>query len=429
MGHRNSSPGDARRVLVLVFKFPDVIVPGGSVRTEKFLTYLPNRWAPIVLSVRIPEAALHDPIHRAPFVHRTPSHYGVFARAYRTMHLDGPRGLRARAIDFVRRVKNLVLVPDDALLWWPRALPEALRLVRRHRPEIIFATGPPFSVPLLGSLVSRMAGVPLVADFRDDWAGNPSGNKPGITEALTARAIEGHVIRRAVRVVHVTPASVERYRRRYPAQAERMVLIPNGYDEADFAGLTPGKKPAGRLRILHAGSLKEGRSPLPVLEAIRRLEHERPDCRSIRLTQFGTTHREHLEAVEAAGLSDTVTWGEYLPRREVVRRMVGSDALLLIPTRFSPTAVPGKAYEYLRAGRPLLVMAPESAATRLLAGFRGVVVRDPGDVAGIAGTLEAWFDAADPPAPDPQEALAFSRESQAGELADLLDEVAHSPRR
>ena len=57
-----------RTVLVVAFKFPDVILPGGSVRVEKFLRYLPQRWRRVVLSVEVPEEALVEEVHRGPEV-------------------------------------------------------------------------------------------------------------------------------------------------------------------------------------------------------------------------------------------------------------------------------------------------------------------------------------------------------------------------
>ncbi len=412
-----------RRVLVLAFKFPDLIVPGGSVRIEKFLTYLPKRWESHVLSVKMPPESLTEPVHRSATVTRMPSHFALFRKAYRAVHIDSGHRGRAALINIVRRMKNYVLFPDDAVLLWPLGLANALRLIRRHRPDVIFATAPPFSVALLAALAARISRVPFVADFRDDWAGNPPGGRENVVQRLTSYPLEALLVRRAARLIHVTEGSMDRYARRYPDRADRMALIRNGFDEAEFKDIAPPQKPPGRLHILHTGSMKEGRSPVPVLRAMDLLAKQDERFSSIRLAQIGTTHREHRAAAFECGLDGRVSWVDPVPRREVIARMGESDVLLLIPTSFCPTALPGKLYEYLRTRRPMLVITGENESARFLAGVSGVAMHRPDDVAGIAATLQLWFDAKDPPGPDPAFASRYARHVQAEELARLLDEV------
>ena len=52
------------KLLMLAYKFPDLIVPGGSTRVEKLVKYLPRHGVePHVLSVQVPRTALDD-VHR-----------------------------------------------------------------------------------------------------------------------------------------------------------------------------------------------------------------------------------------------------------------------------------------------------------------------------------------------------------------------------
>jgi glycosyltransferase involved in cell wall biosynthesis len=411
-----------RRVLVLAYKFPDLIVPGGSTRVEKFVKYLPRcGWDPIVLSVKAPRDAALEPVHLGPDVVRTPSHYGAFVQAYRTRFLEAEPAWRRRAVEVLRRLKNLFLVPDDAVLWWPRAIPAALRLVRRHTPALLFVSGPPNSGLLLGALLKRLTGVPFVADMRDDWAGNPHMGRRNAPQALLERPLERIALGGADRVLHATPASLDLYRARYPRVDQR--LLPNGYDEEDFSALEPHAPREGRLELLHVGSLRGGRSPEPVFRALKLLADLDPRYERIRIRFVGTVHREHVEAARAAGCNGQVEWTERLPRREVVELMGRSDALLLLPAQDAPTAIPGKAYEYLRAGRPVLSVSDGNEATRFLKSVGGSVTRSPGDVAGVARVLQSWFDAPEANAPDPVAVERFARERLTGELARTFEEV------
>ncbi|MDW7709331.1 MAG: glycosyltransferase [Deferrisomatales bacterium] len=422
-GGRGEETAQALRVLVIAYKFPDVILPGGSTRIEKLLKYLPPPWSPVVLSVQVPDESLVEDVHRGPQVHRTGSHYGAFVRAYRSVNLGRAGVLRRWGIHTVRVLKNLLLVPDDAVLWWPRAYPEALRLAHRYQAQAVLVSGPPFSGLVLGASVGRAARLPFVADLRDDWAGNALAGRRNPVQALTEFPLERWTLRRAARIIHVTEASLDLYRRRYPEIAERMALVRNGYDEEDFAGTSVQPKVPGSLWLLHAGTLKDGRDPSPVFEAMALLARQEPKYRTLRLTQVGATHQEILDRAERLDLAHQTEWIERVPRARVAALLGKADALLLLPTPEAPTAIPGKAYEYLRAGRPLLVVSDENETTQFLRGFSGVAVRSPEDVAGIAGVLSEWFEAAEIPTGDPAAALPYSRRAQAGELAALLDEV------
>jgi glycosyltransferase involved in cell wall biosynthesis len=143
----------------------------------------------------------------------------------------------------------------------------------------------------------------------------------------------------------------------------------------------------------------------------------------ISLSLVGTHHREHVDAAKTVGLNGQVRWIERVPRTDVVARMGACDALVLLPSQDAPTAIPGKAYEYLRAERPVLVVSAPNETTRFLAD-KGPVIRAPDDVAGIAAVLADWFDRADPPAPAAGSVARFARERLAGELGALLGEVA-----
>jgi hypothetical protein len=73
--------------------------------------------------------------------------------------------------------------------------------------------------------------------------------------------------------------------------------------------------------------------------------------------------------------------------------MCSSSALVLLQGgRHTLTQVPSKAFEYLRSGRPLLVLAPaDSATAKVLAGFPGIYQADPEDAQSIAAALGALY--------------------------------------
>jgi len=108
---------------------------------------------------------------------------------------------------------------------------------------------------------------------------------------------------------------------------------------------------------------------------------------------------------------------------------------LLWKPRGIPTMVPGKLYEYLDAGRPLVaLLEPGEEAADLVQRGGGVVVR-PGDRAALAAEIErryaAWREgggAPAAPAPPPAWLAEHTRARLAARLATLLDELVAAPR-
>jgi glycosyltransferase involved in cell wall biosynthesis len=109
--------------------------------------------------------------------------------------------------------------------------------------------------------------------------------------------------------------------------------------------------------------------------------------------------------------------------------MHSADVLLLIAntTPGAEATVPGKLFEYLAAGRPVLAIAPpESSTADVLRQVGGGWLAPAHDPAAIACVLERAFreqQAGGVRPPDPRQVARFDRRLLAGDLARLFDEV------
>jgi glycosyltransferase involved in cell wall biosynthesis len=121
---------------------------------------------------------------------------------------------------------------------------------------------------------------------------------------------------------------------------------------------------------------------------------------------------------------------------EALAAMSSAHALLLVAntTPGAHATVPGKLYEYLAAGRPVLAVAPPDSSTAdVLTQTGGGWLAPAGDPAAIACILRQAFSqhrAAKSVRPDPTAVARFDRRVLAGDLAHLFDHVsANAPRR
>jgi glycosyltransferase involved in cell wall biosynthesis len=174
-------------------------------------------------------------------------------------------------------------------------------------------------------------------------------------------------------------------------------ILPQGFDPADYAGLTapPAEKGAARsrrrkMRITYAGVFWEDRTPEAFLQALHDLFEAKPKLRGrIEAVFIGTFREENRRLVTRLALQDTVNVMGYLPHRECVRELVGSDLLWMIVG--DDVGSPGKVYEYIGARKPILGCAPEGFIRSTIEEAGGTVVA-PGDVAGLKSAIERYFE-------------------------------------
>ncbi len=63
--------------------------------------------------------------------------------------------------------------PDARAPWLPFALEAGAELLAGWRPDLLYASGPPFTTLLAGQELSKSFDLPLVVEFRDRWSEDP----------------------------------------------------------------------------------------------------------------------------------------------------------------------------------------------------------------------------------------------------------------
>ncbi len=415
-----------KRVLIVSYDFPPTGGPGVQ-RVAKFAKYLPRHgWDPVVLTTRrgrpIPKdyALLRELSHVE--IHRTPApHPHRMAAALKRV-----LGIRSNPERFIadlfgarRRPWSPVawIVPDGKLIWMPFGLAWALTRPPAARADIVLSSLPMPSTAILGDRIARAWHVPHVIDYRDPWTGAfymPSRWPPlrrfeaGWERRLVSRAS-------AVVAVPGVPESL-------PEVDVPVTVIDNGYDEADFIGVEP-RRISGGFVIAHLGLLWKERGLDPLVAAFRRLGSARPELlERAHFVQAGRFDAHVARQLDQLAREIGVTRLATLTHREAIACMLGAD-LLYLPTGHDH--VPGKTYEYLRSGRPILGLAArESHLQRLLNETGGGAVIDRDDTAAIARYIEALMDDPNDYRRSKLAAIArYSREALTASLAQVLDGI------
>jgi len=338
-----------------------------------------------------------------------------------------PRGTSYFGGQASKLYQLLFNIPDKQIGWLPAARKRAMQLINEWRPDAIFASAPPFTALLLGYLLSKATGIPLIVEYRDRWSDDPYYPPPWWRGRLE-QWLESKITRHAAAITTVSEPWAETYRARYD---KPVTVIYNGYDPADQpAEITPatvgGWPERGVLRILHAGGIYRGRrDPSPLFAAISKDEELR---RKVRVVFYGIATDYVGSLARDHGVEDIVEVHGRVSHAESLRQQRLSDVLLLMQmdSPLEQGNVPGKFFEYLGARRPILILGWDQGVPATIVKERGAGAATT-DPEAIAAQLRAWIATKERNGqlPDLSEAVCagFTHQEQATKLENFLHEI------
>ncbi len=376
----------AIRLLLIAYAFPPV---GGIMvmRALSLAKYLPACGFQVhVLSAANAAAPLRDPgllahvppsvtLHHA-FTPELPFHFRKRLWNLVSGRGDAPPAQSPSAApqpdSWLANLARRIFSPDPQVAWVPFATWAARRIIRRHRIQAVLVTAPPFSTFLIGnSLKSSLPRIRLISDFRDEWLRFYLTDFDFLRSDFTRRRaeqIEAQTVSLSDLVVAVTESSLHEIRSRYPGQPDaKFALVHNGYDPDALRPLfdnppIPAAGPKSRVVITHLGTAYRTASPLYFLDAIRSLPD---DIRSRLEIRFIGRISETEERLLASSGPNIRVLG-FLPQQQALAWLGRTDYLLLTMT--NEFSLPGKLFEYLASGKPIIALSPENGeVARLIA--------------------------------------------------------------
>jgi glycosyltransferase involved in cell wall biosynthesis len=263
----------------------------------------------------------------------------------------------ARWSDVKRRTRalrnRLGVLGDVRMLLVPSLVRAGAALAARIPFDLLVSNFGPASTLIAGSILARKTGLPWVVDYQDLWSGNYAARRGGRAGRIGA-AVERALTRRAAMVVTLSEGLRKRLQETLGREA---VVIYFGYlDDGDPPA--PRRPAEQSAQLVYAGRVYERlQTAARFFRCAGRALARRPDLAArLRVDFFGPEQAVLQQMADQHGAAAIVHLNGAVAWQDAVAIGRAADALLFFDW-LDPDAegvLPGKLFEYLRSGRPIV---------------------------------------------------------------------------
>ncbi len=393
-----------KRVLIITYYWPP---SGGSgvQRWLKFVKYLvPKGWEPYVCTPENPSFTIHD----QSLAKDVPSGVHVIKRPiwepydlfFSLSKLFGKK--KVVQSDFISTGKKSVFagisswirgnffIPDARIFWVKPTVTFLNDFIQQNEIATIITTGPPHSIHLIGlRLKKKNPSLKWIADFRDPWSEWDLLDTLSLSRWARRkhRKLERQVLQTADRVVTIAPYHVNLFEK---LGGRKVDLVTNGFDEDDFGKVVHSR--TNKFTIRHVGVVDELRDPRPVMEALRQIVAGQSEMKDIISVEFignvNSSFKNHVK--EDQVLNRMVTFIDSIPHSELLKVYGNTDLQLLVLaySAIAPGNLPGKFFEYLASGNPIVAIGPVNGdAAEILNNTHAGEIFERSDIDGIKKSI------------------------------------------
>lgn len=256
-------------------------------------------------------------------------------------------------------------------------------------PAAVIATGPSFAAFVAGQLLARHFRSRLVLDYRDEWSENPFGF---VHQGRDDRWWEQRCLAVADAVLFTTRAQLRHAEAvfRGLVRGKGTVLLNGWEPDPSVAAAEHEPRDGGRLVIATSGVLGTMALPGPFLRDLSHVLESAPALKAgLRLRFIGRRLEPAERELGRFPHPELLELIDQCPRAEADRLIRRSDVLLLLTDLDMARYLPGKLFEYLATGRPILVHGQRGEAQALVQQLGAGLYTEEGSVDALAKALHA----------------------------------------
>jgi len=255
-------------------------------------------------------------------------------------------------------IRGNFFIPDARKFWIRPSIRYLRKYLKEHPVDVIVTTGPPHSMHLIALGLKKHFSIPWVADFRDPWSEIDFYDQLLLMPMADRKhkRQELKVLKGADRVVAVGEIRAKDLEAIGSVPVD---VITNGYDEADFSSTEV--EADEKFTMVHVGAMNRDRNHPIFWKVLGELVRENASfATALEVRLVGKVDYSVNQLIELHQLESYVQRIEYLPHNQIAGVLKAAQVLYL-PINNTPkpnSIIPGKIFEYLASGRPVLGTGP-----------------------------------------------------------------------
>lgn len=269
----------------------------------------------------------------------------------------------------IQQKQHSYFLPDKLILWASECARNIEHYVDMSDIDLIYSTVPEWSPHLIAYYLKKKYAIKWVADYRDPWVSNTDYVKlyyPWMTEKEVAldQEIEKKITQEMDSIIVAGGIWAEDFVKNYDIEPEKIKEITNGYDEGDFVDLIIKTEKNDKFTLCYNGNIAYNRNPIPLIRVLNTLiEKGKLESKNIQWIFNGLISDYYLEKIKNEDIYHFTVHNGFLQHKESLQIAVNSDIMVMYgePGIKGILNYPGKFYEYLRIGKPILCFSAEKS--------------------------------------------------------------------
>lgn len=259
-------------------------------------------------------------------------------------------------------IRMNLFIPDARIGWYLPAIHAAKKFLLKEKVDAIISIGPPHTTHLVAKKLSDRFSIPFFPVFIDPWVDivyYKNLKRSSLTKRIDNN-LEKSVVDNAEKIIFVTNSMKDDYVRKYPQIKEKSFVLYWGFNEKDFEGLSLNsvnkeKELSEEKVIVHAGNIFDYQNPEMLWKEVsRRIK----SGEKFKIKFIGTISPAVKQSIKKYNLEPFTEYLGFLPYEKMLLELFKANYLLVCATE--KRHVPGKLFEYLRIGKPIIAFGDDN---------------------------------------------------------------------
>ncbi|MBC7495187.1 MAG: glycosyltransferase family 4 protein, partial [Flavobacterium sp.] len=361
-----------KKILIITYYWPPAGGPGVQ-RWLKFVKYLPSYgFQPIVYvpdnpTYPIIDQGLLSEVSSEAIILKNkifePYQIATFFSRNKTKNISAGIIPNQKKQSFILQlllwIRGNIFIPDARFLWVKPSVKFLHQYIIANDIQTIVTSGPPHSLHLIGYQLQKKVQVKWIADFRDPWTtiGYHKQLKLSAFAEKKHKKLEHQVLNAADAIIVTSKSTKIEFEK---LTAKPVTVITNGFDTENNVKQTLDSK----FSLSHIGSFLSERNPKILWESLSELCLEIENFKNnLQIKLIGAVSDAIFQTITDFKLTDNVLNLGYISHHDAIAEQRKSQVLLLIEIDSEDTKsiIPGKLFEYLVSGRPILAIGPKDS--------------------------------------------------------------------